>query len=103
MFVQGASLTLTALHMGRKEDLVRRFFHLAAEVCARDAEYRQARIVFGRRYPHTTIMEADETRIGKFKMTIDGVLWHYHLVLLGAVVRGQPETLWLILEGPDVQ
>ena len=41
MFVQGASLTLTALHMGRKEDLVRRYFHLAAQVCAKDAEFRQ--------------------------------------------------------------
>ena len=56
MFVQGGSLTLTALHVGRKEHVVRRYFHLAADVCARDAEYRQQFIVFGRNYPCTTVM-----------------------------------------------
>ena len=74
MFVQGGSLTLTALHMGRKEDVVRRNFHLAVDVCARDAEYRQQFIVFGRNYPYTTIMEWDESRIGKFQIVIDKML-----------------------------
>ena len=99
MFVQGGSLTLTALHMGRKEDVVRLYFHLAADVCVRDAEYRQQFIVFGRNYPYTTIIEWDESRIGKFKIVIDKVLLHYHLVLFGGAIRGMPETLWLLLVG----
>ena len=98
-FVHGASLTFTALHLGRKEDVVRRHYHHAAAICAHDAERRQARVVFGRRYPFTTILETDETRIGKFKVTIDDVRYHYHLVLLGVEVRGQPSSIWLLLVG----
>ena len=99
MFINAASLTLTALHMGRKEDLVRRYFHQAATICAHDAENRQARIVFGHRYPYTTVIESDETRIGKFKVTIDGIQYHYHLVLLVIEARGDPSSLWLLLVG----
>jgi len=97
MFINGAGLTLTALHMGRKEDLVRRYYHHAATICAHDAENRQAHIRFGQRHPYTTIIEPDETRIGKFKVTIEGVQYHYHLVLLGVEARGDPASLWLLL------
>ena len=76
MFVNKAPVTLTALHMGRREDLIRRYYHMAARICTRDAEKRQARIVFGHRHPFTTIIEADETRIGKFKVVAGGVQYH---------------------------
>ena len=99
MFVHQAPLTLTALHLGRKEDVVRRYYHHAAAVCARDAERRQARLVFGHRYPHTTICEADETRIAKFKATVNDTLYYYHLVLLGVAIRGDPAGFWLLLIG----
>ena len=99
MFINGAGLTLTALHMGRKEDVIRRHYHHAAMICAADAEVRQARIVFGRRLPFTTLIESDETRIGKFKVTIGDVLYYYHLVLLGVEARGDPSSLWLLLVG----
>ena len=78
---------------------MRRYFHQAATICSWDAERRQARIVFGRRFPFTTLLEADETRIGKFKVTIGGIQYHYHLVLLGVEARGDPSSLWLLLVG----
>lgn len=99
MFVHQGSLTLTALHLGRKEDVVRRYFHHAATVCAFDAEHRQARLVFGRNYPYTTICEADETRIGKFKVIVKGTVYYYSLVLMGVAIRGGPASFWLILVG----
>ena len=51
MFVHNGSLTLTTLHLGRKEDVVRRYFHHAAMICAHDARNRQAHTVFGHRGP----------------------------------------------------
>eukprot|EP00972_Heterocapsa_arctica_P106044 15620908-Heterocapsa_arctica.AAC.1 len=99
MFVQGAPLTLTCLHMGRREDLVRRYYHHAAAVMAKDALLRQSSLVFGRRTPLTTVCEADETRVGKFRVTINGIVFYYHWVLLGVVIRGDPSCLWLLLVG----
>lgn len=99
MFINKAPLTLAALHMGRREDLVRRYYQIAARICSRDALKRQAHIIFGHRHPMTTICEADETRIGKFKVVINGTQYYYHLVLLGVVARGDPSSLWLLLVG----
>jgi hypothetical protein len=99
MFVHGATLTLTALHMGRKEDVVRRYFHHAAMICAHDAAFRQTCLVFGHRFPFTTLCEADEIRIGKFTVTIHGVQDFYHLILLGVCARGAPGHVWLVLVG----
>ena len=99
MFVQGSSATLCALHMGRSEDLVRRYFQQAACICSHDAEYRQARIVFGKRFPLTTIVEYDECRFGKFKVAIDGVLHYYHFVVIGVAQRGDPSKIWLLSLG----
>ena len=32
-------------------------------------------------------------------MTIKGVLYYYHLVLIGVEARGDPSSLWLLLLG----
>ena len=96
MFIQGASLTLTALHTGRSEDLIRRYYHQAILVCAFDAECRQARMKFGGHPRNTRVLEVDGTRICKFKAWEDGKLYYYHNVILGVAVRGQPTLLWLL-------
>ena len=72
MYVNGATLTLVCLHMGRKEDFVRRHWRQAGRVCAYDAIKRQRRIVFAGDGVHTLVVEADESRMGKFKTLESG-------------------------------
>ena len=61
MFVHGASLTLAALHLGRKEDVVRRHYHHTATICAFDAVHRQVLNSRKNNGNHEQIMEIIET------------------------------------------
>ena len=94
MFVNGASMTLTCLHMGRREDFVRRHWKQAAQICAYDAFRRQRLIRFAGDGVHTYVVEADESRMGKFKTHVDGQLVFNHWVWLGVVARGDPNAIW---------
>ena len=99
MFVNGATMTLTCLHMKRREDFVRRHWRQAAQICAYDAIRRQRLIQFVGDGVHTYVVEADETRMGKFKTVVDGHLTYNHWVWLGVVARGDPTAIWLIEVG----
>jgi hypothetical protein len=99
MFVNGATLTLTCLHMNRKEDFVRKHWKQAAQICAYDAIRRQRLIRFMGDGVHTYVVEADESRMGKFKTLENGQLTHNHWVWLGVVARGDPTCIWLIEVG----
>ena len=94
-FVHDVPMTVACFQMKRGEDLIRQWYGVARAVCARDALSRQQKIVFGRRYPLTTTLEADESVFGKFHTVVDGrqVFWSW--VLVGVITRGDPAGLWL--------
>ena len=80
MFVNGATMTMTCLHMGRGEDFVRRHWRQAAQICAYDALRRQRLIRFTGHGVHTYEVEADEPRMWKYKTHVDGHLVFNHWV-----------------------
>ena len=96
MCVQGAPLTLSALHLNKSEDLVRRHYYTAQIIMAYDVEYKQAHMRFGGSKVHTTVFEVDGTRVGKFKQKEGDTMWYYHHAVLGVGVRGQPHLWWVL-------
>ena len=94
MFVNNATMVLTCLHMNRTDDYVRKHWRQAAQICAYDAVRRQRSIRFAGDGVHTLVVEADESRMGKFKTEDEGQLVHNHWVWLGVVTRGDPTAIW---------
>jgi hypothetical protein len=45
------------------------------------------------------VVEADESRFGKYREVVDGKLTFFHWVVLGVVVRGDPTKIWLFEVG----
>ena len=81
--------------MGRSPDLIRRYYAMARNICAWDAERRQRKFVFGKRGSLTTTFEADEIRFGKFTSVSRGKNVYHSWVIIGVIVRGDPCSLWL--------
>eukprot|EP00959_Pyramimonas_sp_CCMP1952_P263624 5513112-Pyramimonas_sp.AAC.1 len=71
-YVQGVSMTCSALQMRRSEDLMRDWYGVAREVVAWDAVRRQERIIFGKKGPLTTTLEYDESSFGSWETVEEG-------------------------------
>ena len=94
----GISLSHTCQQLDLNEKTVSEWYRTARRIMAADALERQARIVFGRRGPKTTVLEADETKIRHWseQVTEGGVTFrrHWWYVLLGVLERGNLEKFY---------
>ena len=89
----GISLSHTCQQLDLDEQTVGDWYRTARRIMAADALARQAKLVFRRRGPKTTVLEADETKLRQWseEVTEGGVTFrrHWWYVWLGVLERGE--------------